>query len=376
MVAMGAIIGFRAAWSMLLGAVLAWGMLGPWALDLGWAKPGKPGAPWFGPMNSWMLWPGVALMVSASLTSFAFSWRSVLQALRGAGGGGAAREQPEDVTRRFFITLLLVAFVLATATQAILFPIGVVMAAGAVLFTFVLAIVAGRVSGETGISPVGPMGKVTQLVFGILSPANPAANLMAANVTGGAASQCADLLHDLKTGLLIGASPRQQTLSQLFGVLAGSLLGTAAYLVFVPDPRKMLLTEEWPAPAVAAWKAVAEIFARGIDSMPQGALPAMAVAAVLGVLLAIAERASSQRTRRFIPSPSALGIAVVIPAWYSVSVFLGGLGAVVLARFASRWSSRFLIVLASGVVAGESLAGVSIAVKDALTYIGSGSVLK
>ena len=58
------------------------------------------------------------------------------------------------------------------------------------------------------------MGKVTQLIFGVLSPENVAGNLMAANVTGGAGSQCGDMLHDLKTGLLIGASPRQQALSQ------------------------------------------------------------------------------------------------------------------------------------------------------------------
>jgi hypothetical protein len=64
----------------------------------------------------------------------------------------------------------------------------------------VLAIVALRVSGETNVTPVGPMGKVTQLSFAVLDPGNVSTNLMAANVTGGSASQAGDMMHDLKTG--------------------------------------------------------------------------------------------------------------------------------------------------------------------------------
>ena len=72
--------------------------------------------------------------------------------------------------------------------QYTLFGIGWALATFGVFLTFVLAIVAARVSGETGITPVGAMGKVTQLTFGVLDPGNVSANLMAANVTGGAAS--------------------------------------------------------------------------------------------------------------------------------------------------------------------------------------------
>src|SRR5690606_17321381 len=129
----------------------------------------------------------------------------------------------------------------------------------------------GRVSGETGITPVGPMGKVTQLAFGVIAPGNPAANLMSANVTGGAASQCADLLHDLKTGHILGATAKLQAFGQVMGSLAGAVVGSAAYLALIPDPKRQLLTAEWPAPAAAAWKAVAEVFMKGLEAMPAGA---------------------------------------------------------------------------------------------------------
>lgn len=53
------------------------------------------------------------------------------------------------------------------------------------------------------------MGKITQLSFAAISPGNVSANLMSANVTGGAAGQCADMMHDFKTGLLLGAGFRR-----------------------------------------------------------------------------------------------------------------------------------------------------------------------
>jgi uncharacterized oligopeptide transporter (OPT) family protein len=216
------------------------------------------------------------------------------------------------------------------------------------------------------------MGKVTQLMFGAVAPGNATANLMAANITGGASSQCADMLHDLKTGLMLGASPRFQTVAQVFGVLAGSLAGSAAYLLLVPDPKAMLLTPEWPAPAVAAWKAVAQVLSVGLSAMPERTPLALGVAAGLGILLAVLEKKLPGRARTFVPSPSAIGLALVIPALYSISMFLGGLAALALGRLAKSWSARFTIVIASGLIAGESLAGVGLAIADAIQYLSGG----
>ncbi len=369
MVAMGVIIGIRAGASMLLGAVIAWGFLAPVVLDAGWAAPGalEPDAVWFGSINKWMLWPGVSMMVTASLTSFAFSWRSIVAAFR--GGKKAAGDDADlrhDVPRKYFLGGLVVTLLFASITQVAFFGIAPWLAVLAVLLTFLLAIVAGRVSGETGITPVGPMGKITQLAFGILSPGNAASNLMAANVTGGAASQTADMLHDLKTGLLIGASPKLQAVAQTFGVLAGALAGCAAYLLIIPDPAAMLLTDEWPAPAVAAWKAVAELFMTGIESMPPMAAEAMAIAGGIGIFLAILEKMLPKTIARFVPSPSAVGLALVIPAYYAISMFLGGLISVIGNRFAKKWAAAFFIVIAAGVVAGEGLVGVGLAIAKVL----------
>ena len=361
MVATGGIIGLRACLSMLLGTVLAWGVLAPLALEQGWMAPGPddPTKPWFSTGVKWLLWPGVTMMVVASLTSFAFSARSVVAAFRSLGGSGAdAEDDRTDVSRTAFLAFFAVVLVISVTLQVAFFGIKLWLAALGVVLSLLLAVVAGRVSGETGVTPVGAMGKVTQLTFGALDPSNAASNLMAANVTGGAASQCADLLHDLKSGMMLGTWPRHQYAAQLAGVVGGALVGSAAYIVLIPNPKEQLLTDEWAAPAVATWKAVAEVFQQGLSAMPELALESMAIAAAAGVLLTVAEKLAPRKIAAWIPSPVSLGLAFTIQGYVVLSFLLGAALMALGQRLAPTWTERFGIVLCAGVIAGESLIGV------------------
>jgi putative OPT family oligopeptide transporter len=369
MYAVGALIGPRVGISMMLGSVIAWGWLAPHAFEAGWVPPGPadPVKPWFNAGIQWLLWPGVAMMVTASLTSFAFSWKSLVSLFRPGGGASGETDRAEAVmTRKWFIISLTGVTGLSVALQTLFFRINPLIAAIGVLLTFLLAMVAARVSGETNTTPVGAMGKVTQLVFAILSPGQPAANLMSANVTGGAASQCADLMHDFKTGHMIGASPRPQLIAQVCGAFAGALAGCAGYLVLIKDPVNELMTEKWPAPSVASWKAVAELFQQGLGALPSGAIEGMVIGGVTGILLAVLEKTLPDKARTWIPSPTSVGLAFVIPAHNTISMFLGAMAAWVLGRRVPGWTARFLIIAASGIVAGESLAGVALALKAIL----------
>jgi len=367
---------------MLVGAIAAWCVLGPMAMDNGWIMgtlngesipmndprwlEAKGEGMWFKELVTWLLWPGVAMMVTASLTSFSFSWRSVLSAFKKSDGGAAISEEVTDeVPRALHIKLIGIICIVSIALQYMLFGIGWGLATLGVLLTFLLAIVAARVSGETGITPVGAMGKVTQLTFGIIDGSNVSANLMAANVTGGAASQCADLLHDMKTGLMIGASPRQQTYGQFAGVVAGAICGSLGYLVLVGDAANLQALwddPEWAMPAVVQWKAVAELFQGGIESLPAGAVPAMLWGGIVGIVGAVAEKVLPKTWATYVPSPTAVGLAFCIPAYYAVSMALGGVINLVCFKYAKDWATRFLIVLAAGLIAGDSLMGVGMAV--------------
>ncbi|MFO0840446.1 MAG: OPT family oligopeptide transporter [Phycisphaerae bacterium] len=389
--AVGGLIGPRAGLSLLLGALIAFGVLAPWVAEQGIVPIAKA-------RSDWLVWPGVTLMVVASMTSFAFSWKSIVRTFVGSRAqpdkcstcgydltgniSGRCPEcgadcadaslavhddvNPEEVPRNWFITGVLFATLLAVIVQVAYFQIAPWMALLGVLLSFVLAVVATRVNGETNVTPIGAMGKVTQLTFGFLDPASPTANLMAANVTGGAASQCADLMQDFKAGWLLGGSPRKQFISQMCGALAGSLAGSAFYLLLVPNPAKDLLTQQWPAPAVVTWKAVAEIFMKGgFQSLPLYTKEACAIAAIVGVLMPILDRTLPRRARVWLPSATSIGLAFVVPASNAITMCAGALLALGLQRTFPAWSSRFLVTICAGLIAGESLTGAG----DAVTQL-------
>ena len=348
----GGIIGLRTGLGLLAGAMLAWGVIAPELIARGVVDVSGTDN-WFQPLVGWLLWPGVTMMVTASLTSFAIAVIGTARAPR-PPRASLAREAGSRVRLGGFA----IAAALTVLLQIALFDIHWTMALLAIPLAFVLAMVAARVVGETSVAPIGAIGKVSQLTFGALAPGQPITNLMTANVAGGAAGQCADLLNDFRAGNEIGASPARQVIAQCAGVLAGSVAGSLVYLTLIKDPARQLLTPEWPAPAVATWKAVAESLSQGLGGIPASALTAMAIAAICGVALALAERRVTGRGLLWLPSGASLGLAFVIPASTSMTLFLGALAAAFLNRVAPNWSARFLLSLAAGLVAGESLYGV------------------
>ncbi|MEQ8493440.1 MAG: OPT/YSL family transporter, partial [Gammaproteobacteria bacterium] len=257
---------------------------------------------------------------------------------------------------------LLLAAVLTVTLEIALFDIDWLPALLAIPFAFVLAAVAARVVGETGIAPIGAIGKVSQLSFAVIAPAQVATNLMTANVAGGAAGQCADLLNDLKAGQLVGATPWRQVVAQCCGIAVGSVTGSMVFLAMIPAPAEQLLTPEWPAPAVAVWKSVAEALAGGLASVPAAARQAALFAALAGLLLGLAERHPAWA--RWLPSGATCGLAFVIPASTSLTLCAGALLAWALFARAPQLAERYVVACAAGLIAGESLFGVFFAIAD------------
>lgn len=349
----GGIIGLRAGLGLLFGALVAWGLIGPELIARGIVDVSQDVETWFQPLVGWLLWPGVTMMVTASLTSFGASL------IARFGPGEEARERPgRRRGGRARFAGFVVAACLTVTLQIVFFDIHWTMALIAVPLAFVLATVAARVVGETSVAPIGAIGKVSQLSFGVLAPGQAVTNLMTANVAGGAAGQSADLLNDFRAGHEVGASPARQVVAQCAGVAVGSLVGSFVYLTLIPDPAAQLFTTEWPAPAVATWKAVAETLSVGLSGIAPSALAAMGVAGVLGVMLALVERRLTGSRLLVVPSGATFGLAFVIPASTSMMLFLGAALASLAYRFAPSVAARFLLSLAAGLVAGESLFGV------------------
>lgn len=357
MLGAGAIMGFRAAWSMLLGAVINFGVLAPLLYERG-IIDSRLG---YKHIVAWSVWFGSAMILTSGLLAFAFQWRTVVRAVKSVGaafGAGAAEESAEVPMLWFFGGLLLLTPVVVFL-EWFLFGIKVWMGLLSVGLGFFIAIVACRATGETDTTPTGALGKITQITFGALAPGNITTNLMTANVTGGMGLHAADLLTDLKSGYLLKADPRQQFWAQFFGVLAGSLFVVPAYRLLIPT-ADVLGTDKWPAPGAQTWKGVAELLAKGFNTLHPTAQYALLVGALLGIALVLLEKAFP-KWRKFIPSPTGLGLAFTTPAFNTISMFAGALIALTIERRNAEAADRLVVPVSSGFIAGESLVGVLIA---------------
>lgn len=370
MIAAGALMGLRTTISMVIAGLLNYGVVAPWIMEKGGiAKLGYRG------IVSWSLWPGAALMVTSGLLSFALQWRTVVRAFKGLGAAFAKKKERDmsvsdpladaearldavEVPPSWFLGGMLFATLGITITGHIAFGIHWYWGIVAVLLTFVLSIVACRATGETDTTPIGAMGKITQLTYGVLAPGNVVTNLMTASITAGAAGSSADLLTDLKSGYLLGANPRKQFLAQLAGTFVGTAVVVPMFYVLVPTPET-LGSDKFPAPSAQVWKGVADLLSKGVEQLHYTARWGILIGAIIGIVIPLLEL-SFPKKKMFIPSAMGLGLALVIPAWNSISMFLGALMAWMWWKKNAEQADRYTVAVSSGIIAGESLMGVFI----------------
>lgn len=380
MVAAGALIGIRTGWSMLLAAAINYGILAPAMFARGdIVANANTGLLGYRQIVDWSLWFGASVMVTSGLLTFAFGWRTIGRAFSGLKdifGGSSGPKDPRleamdktEIPGSWFVIGMIVAGAGCVFLQVVSFSITWWMGIISVLLTFFLAIVACRATGETDITPIGAMGKITQLTYGILAPASKVAggavtamkiNLMTAAVTAGAAGTSADLLTGLKTGYLLGANPGKQFLAQFFGIFAGALVIVPAFYLLVPNAN-ILGGDKFPAPSAQVWKGVAELLSKGLAVLSTSKRWSIALGGFLGIILACLDKYVPPKYRKYYPSSMGIGLAFVIPFWNSLSMFVGAFIVWLVTKKAEKWSEDYVIPIASGVIAGESLMGVFIA---------------
>ncbi|OGR91581.1 MAG: hypothetical protein A2V88_12520 [Elusimicrobia bacterium RBG_16_66_12] len=368
LLAAGAIMGWKIAWSLLLGACINYGVLAPWMVSLGAIDATKLG---YRAIVTWSTWTGASMMVTSGLFMFLLQWKTIVRAF----GGVTALFAPAHAKRKntatedameaievptsWFLSGAALSGLGCVAVLYFAFGTSWWMGIIAVLMTFFLAVVACRVTGECDTTPIGAMGKITQLAFGFLAPADIATNLMTASVTAGAAGASADLLTDLKSGYILGANPRKQFIAQFLGIFAGTLIVVPAFYLLVPTAAA-LGTDQWPAPSAQVWAAVAKLLASGIHALHPTARNGMIVGGLLGIMIPVIEK-TFPKYQKFIPSATGLGLSMVIPFFNSLSMFIGALIALVLEETRPKIAERYIITVSSGLIAGESLVGVAVA---------------
>ncbi|MFZ4576540.1 MAG: OPT/YSL family transporter, partial [Phycisphaerales bacterium] len=352
-------------------------------------------------LNSWALWPGVAMLVCASMVSLFAKPKMLISAFSGLFKKGPRKE---DCLAHIELPLW-VSFVGIPIVGAIgvymaheWFEVRWIWGALAIPLIAVLTLIAANATALTSITPTGSLSKITQFTFGFLDRkfpgadgvANPGVNLMTACMTTEVASNAANLLMDIKPGYMLGAKPRQQVIGHMIGIVSGALASTPLfYILFLAGHKDNAFTAADPELAdktveeilladpdkfsftgAVQWKGISDLITGGLSKLPQSAITAMIIAAVAGVVFEIWRTLAKGK---FPISPLALGLGIVLPPDSTIWMFMGSLFFWIMHKlYEKRTASMGHKVwiethepICAGLIAGAALVGIG----DILTKV-------
>ncbi|KAI5481308.1 hypothetical protein MNV49_004930 [Pseudohyphozyma bogoriensis] len=370
-VGQGIIMGFPTTASMNIGMICGWAFLSPLAKYMGWA-PGPVSSSNDG-ARGWLLWPALAVMMAESILSLSmYTVTTLFPAPTPLLISPDAQEEEIDAGDEPSKPLVVGGVVLSTLSCVLLVAWifgqeGIKWWATviALILASIFSVLGVRALGETDLNPVSAIAKISQLLFAVLQPHNIVANLLAGGISEAGAQQAGDLMQDLKTGHLLGASPKAQFYGQVIGSAASVVVSTAIFCAY----RALydLPGQNFPVPTAGIWLNLARLVNNG--TLPEKSREAMLLLGGIFVLLAGVKVIASARGRpwvKWIPSGIAFAIGFINTPSFSLARLIGGLISLYYTRqtrsSASHKSSHLenitLIIVASGFVLGEGLASI------------------
>jgi uncharacterized oligopeptide transporter (OPT) family protein len=139
-------------------------------------------------------------------------------------------------------------------------------------------------------------------------------------------------------------------LAQILGIPVGA----AAVALVYPALRQSYGfhgPQALTSPISVKWAGFAELLAKGLSTLPPGCLTALIIGLIIGSLLTLLE----PRWHRFVPSPTALGIGMLIPGYAVIPMLLGGVVQAIWAKRSPKTEAVYSIPIASGFIAGEAM---------------------
>lgn len=355
----GMIVGFRVNFSMILGGVLAW-VIAPWLL----IKYGEmPATATRRDVLFWVMWPATGMLVFAGLTALGLRWRILIETFRSLKG---AKLDGRDFPLAWVGIGVGVSSVALAAIQLILLDMPVWMTFAAILLSLPLMLVGLRVLGETNWGPISALSNMMQGLFAAVAPGNVTANMVASGTTGTVAVSSEAIMQDYKAGHIIGSTPRALTWAQLMAVPIGALSMSLVYGALV-DTYGKVGGPNLSSAISTKWAGFASILKQGVSALPTSAIWALGAFAVLGVFFTVLE--SNKKLKPFVPSPTGIGIGILVPFLVIATMFVGGVIGLIWKKADARTADPYMIPLASGFIAGEALIAVLVPL---LLYFGLG----
>jgi uncharacterized oligopeptide transporter (OPT) family protein len=344
----GMLVGIRVNASMLIGMILSW-IIAPYALLH------------YGVLHSnftkndvllWVMWPATGMMVAAGLAALVLRWKILTKTFRNLSG---MTVRSDDFPISWVLFGVAVTGIALVIVQKVSLGLDMWMTVVAILLSLPLMLVGLRVLGETNWGPISALSNMMQGIFGVLAPGHIAANMLASGTTGTIATESEALMQDYKAGDMIGSSPKYLTIMQLIATPIGAAAVSWMYPLLRSTYGIVGDHAGLSSPISRKWAGFAEILSRGLSALPPGAVTALIVGSLLGILLAVLESGGLQR---FVPSPTGVGIGMLVPAAVIFVMFLGGVVELIWSKLNPRTYGRYLVPLSSGFIAGEAIIAV------------------
>ena len=371
----GYIIGPKIAALMLSGAVMGYLGVGPLLAFIGEQIPGQIIAPGTIPLdemsasqlrNFYIKYLGVGAVALGGFVSLIKSFPVIISSfqkgfsqLLGKKIDEKALRTDQDLPMKWVllgVVVVVIAIWLLPGTD-----LGILGAALAVLFGFFFVVVAARIVGLVGSSssPVSGMTIATLLVtslillyFGHSGVSGMITAMSVGTVVCIAVCMSGDIAQDLKTGYLLGATPRKQQLTEFIGLFFPAIaMGFTIY--FLNDAFGFVPGQSGRTPLLAPQ---ANVMATVVQGVMNANLPWIPI--IVGMMIALGVELLGISSLPF-------AIGLYLPLSLSTPIMAGGIIAYMVRRFSNKQNhgERQLrgVLFASGMVAGDALIGVLVA---------------
>ena len=320
--------------------------------------------------------------------------RSGLAAARASAAGAVVVHTEQDLPMKWvlvgivlFTLPLLALYQVIVGTLAVSLPMTIIMIVAGFLFCSVSAYMAGLVGSSN--NPVSGITIATILFSAVMlllmmgpdSEIGPVAAVMIGAVVCCAACIAGDNLQDLKCGYIVGATPWRQQVMLAIGAVSSALV-MAPVLNLLADAYGIgIATEAKPNPLAAPQATLMAAVSKGMFG---GELPwdMIAIGALIGIAIITLDEILKARGASFRTPVLAVAVGIYLPLELMTPIFLGGLLHHLVDRHLKRRGAdaaalerhhRKGLLFAAGMITGEALMGIAIAIP--IVSSGSAEVL-
>ena len=323
--------------------------------------------------NAKIRYLGVGAMVVGGIWSVIQLAKPLVESIQlslktlGESGNDIPLEERDLPVNYVFMAILLMLIpisftyfdIISSWTSAI--TLSIIMCVFGFLFSAVAAYMAGVVGSSN--NPISGVTIATILFSSLLiitffdvdSSKGAAAAILIGAVVCCAAAIGGDNLQDLKTGNIVGATPWKQQVMQLVGVVSSAL--TLGIVLTLLHEAYGIGSSDLPAPQAVLMTSVANgVFSGNLE---WGMIYA---GAVLGVLIIMLDQYQLKRGAEFRVPILAVAIGIYLPIELTLPIFVGGMLNHFAGKTASETGKNNGLLLASGLITGEALMAIFIAI--------------